>query len=416
MSSTTQLVEHFFRHEYGRIVAVMTSRMGAANLQLIEDAVHTAMSRALSNWPRSGVPDNPPAWLYRSSVNAAVDALRHQKMVTRTLAEYAETSQSVSLDTCRQLEYEVGDETLRLLFLCCHWAIPAESRVALALRTVGGFSTHEIAAGLLTSAANIEKRITRAKEKLREHQAELVVLDRESVADRLESVQFTIYLMFNEGFAASSGSSPIREELCDEAIRLSRMLNLHPQCAQPTSAALLSLLLLHSARLNGRVDSNGSIILLADQNRTLWNWTRVREAMDWMDRSAQGEQLSRYHIEAAIAWEHSRAPQFADTDWQRIVELYELLQDRFVSPAVRLNLAIAVSYAQDVSSGLGRLLQITDEQRRVLRPWWDCAMAQLLERNGQPQAAISHWRDAIALATNTAQRAMIQRHLDSQSP
>ncbi len=412
MNSPSQLVEHFFRHEYGRMVALLTSRMGAANLQLVEDSVQTAMSRALSNWPRHGVPENPSAWLYRCAANAAIDALRHQSKVAQQSDLGTTVAEASCEDLHRRLDEHVGDETLRLLFLCCHPSLAAESRVALALRMVGGFSTAEVASGLLSTPVNVEKRITRAKEKLREHAAEIVDLDGQAVAERLESVQATVYLIFNEGFASSEGSAPIRQDLCDEAIRLTRMLASHPVCSQPSTAALLALLLLHSARLGERIDAGGSIILLADQDRTQWSWTKVREAMNWMAQSADGDQLSRYHIEAAIAWEHSRVQQFSNTDWKRILELYKMLQNRYPSPAVLLNLAIAASYAIDCQEGLQRLLAISDQQRKPLRPWWDCAMADLLHRNQQTKAAISHLRDALALATNSAQRAMIQSRLD----
>lgn len=394
------------------MVALLTSRMGAANLQLVEDAVQTAMSRALSNWPRCGVPENPSAWLYRCAANAAIDALRHRSKV----AQQVGIGESIADASCevlyRSLDEQVGDETLRLLFLCCHPSLTAESRVALALRTVGGFSTTEIASGLLSTPVSVEKRITRAKEKLREFAAEIVELDGQAVAERLESVQSTVYLMFNEGFASTEGNSPIRQDLCDEAVRLTRMLASHPMCSQPSTTALLALLLLHSARLGERIDTGGSIILLADQNRTHWNWAVVREAMNWMLQSADGDQLSRYHIEAAIAWEHSRVEQFSSTDWKRILELYVMLQNRYPSPAVQLNLAIAASYAIDCQDGLRRLLEISDQQRIPLRPWWDCAIADLLLRNQQTKAAISHLRDALALASNSAQRAMIQSRLD----
>lgn len=412
MNSPSQLVEHFFRHEYGRMVALLTSRMGAANLQLVEDAVQTAMSRALSNWSRCGVPESPSAWLYRCAANAAIDALRHQSKVARQLGKTESVAEASCEDLHRSLDQQVGDETLRLLFLCCHPSLAAESRVALALRTVGGFSTTEIASGLLSTPVSVEKRITRAKEKLRDHSAEITELDGRAVAERLESVQATVYLMFNEGFASTEGNSPIRQDLCDEAVRLTRMLASHPLCSQPSTAALLALLLLHSARLDERIDAGGAIILLADQDRTQWNWAKVREAMNWMLQSADGDQLSRFHIEAAIAWEHSRGQQFSSTDWKRILELYTMLQNRYPSPAVLLNLAIAASYAIDSQEGLRRLLQITDQHRKSLRPWWDCAMADLLLRNHQTKAAISHLRDALALATNTAQRAMIQIRLD----
>jgi RNA polymerase sigma factor (sigma-70 family) len=414
MSSTTQLVEHFFRHEYGRLVALLTSRLGSTNFQLIEDAVQTALVRALSNWPRHGVPQSPSAWLYRCAMNTLIDGLRQQNMASKKLVSHAEAGLDHITEPQSAIESEVGDETLQLLFLCCHPTIPAESQVALALKTVGGFSTSEIASGLLTTLASVEKRITRAKDRLRESSVEIVELNSDAVSKRLDNVLATIYLLFNEGYVASSGVSNVRQDLCDEALRLCRMLSEHPLCDQPATSALMSLLLMHSARLDQRTDPSGAIILLADQDRTQWNWGRVREAMDWMQRSAQGDELSRYHIEAAIAWEHSRAMRYEDTDWHRIMQLYEILQDRFDSPAVQLNLAIAASYAVDVKCGMQRLLSLGDSARLVLRPWWDCAMAQLLARDQQPQAAISHWRDALALANNAAQKALIQLNIERQ--
>ncbi len=414
MSSASELVEHYFRHEYGRLVALLTSRLGVRHWELVEEAVQTALARALTAWPRTGVPAEPSAWLYRTAKNLALDALRRQQVAERFEQEAFEKFDEARLPadgrTC--FDTEIGDETLRLLYLCCHPAIASESRVALALKTVSGFGVHEIAGGLLTTAANIEKRLTRAKERLREMAAELTELNSADIVPRTDAVLSTIYLIFNEGFSASTGMTPTRNELCQEAIRLTRMLAGHPLCAHPAVCALLALFLLHSARLDSRLDAGGSVVLLADQDRTQWNWALIREAMEWMAQAASGCELSRYHIEAGIAWEHCRAQEFASTDWARILALYKMLLDRFTTPMIQLNAAVACSYAVGTAAGKEQLLAISDADRKRLRPWWDCCMAQLLERSGEFTSAMSHWRDAWALATAAAQRQFIQSQLD----
>jgi RNA polymerase sigma factor (sigma-70 family) len=418
MSSPSELVEHYFRHEYGRLVALLTSQLGARHLELAEDIVQTALSRALTAWPRTGLPIEPSAWLYRTAKNLALDALRRQQVGERVLQDsfkrFEESCNAVDHTTDGSVSFdsEIGDEILRLLFLCCHPAIADESRVALALKTVSGFGVQEIASGLLTTTANVEKRLSRAKEHLRELETEITELNSSDVEARIESVLSTIYLIFNEGFFSSTGSAPIRNDLCEEAIRLVRMLAGHPICGCPSAFALLALFLLHSARMDSRFDSRGSMILLEDQDRSDWNSRSIREAMEWAKKSASGSELSRYHLEAAIAWEHCRATNFAATDWSRISAIYEMLLDRFSTPMIRLNAAVALSYAKGTRAGREQMLSINDVDRRRLRPWWDCCMAQLHERSNSPSAAISHWRDALALSTTSAQRKFIQSRID----
>lgn len=418
MSSPSELVEHYFRHEYGRLVALLTSQLGVRHLELAEDVVQTALSRALTAWPRTGLPVEPSAWLYRTAKNLALDSLRRQKVGERVLQDsFRQFDDSLNEDDCAadrfvRFDSEIGDETLRLLFLCCHPALSDESRVALALKTVSGFGVQEIASGLLTTAANVDKRLTRAKERLRELEAELTVLTSADVQARISSVLSTIYLIFNEGFFASTGKAAIRNDLCEEAIRLVRMLAGHPSCGCPSVFALLALFLLHSARLDSRMDSSGSIVLLEDQDRSQWNWGAIREAILWAQKSASGSELSRYHLEAAIAWEHCRATDFASTDWSRISEHYEMLLDRFSTPMIRLNAAVALSYAKGPQAGREQLLLIDDADRKRLRPWWDCCMAQLQERLQSPASALGHCRDALALATTSSQRQFIQSQID----
>lgn len=414
MSSASELVEHYFRHEYGRLVALLTSQLGVRRLEFVEEAVQTALERALTAWPRTGLPTEPSAWLYRTAKNLVLDALRRQQVAERFEQDsYEQFNEAQTLaDGLIHFDSEIGDETLRLLYLCCHPSLSAESRVALALKTVSGFGVHEIASGLLTTPANIEKRLTRAKERLREKAAELIELNSADVVPRTDSVLSTIYLIFNEGFSASTGDSPIRNDLCHEAIRIARMMASHPICGGPAVNALLALFLLHSARLDSRLDASGSVVLLADQDRSQWNWGLVREAMDRMSEAISGTELSRYHIEAGIAWEHCRAQDFESTDWTRIMTLYNMLLDRFSTPMIQLNAAVACSYAVGPTAGKEQLLAIADADRKRLRPWWDCCMAQLLERSTEFTSAMSHWRDALALATASAQRQFIQAQID----
>lgn len=414
MDSSSDLVEHFFRHEYGRLVALLMRDLGVRNLELAEDVVQSAMSRALVSWPRSGTPSDPTAWLFRTAKNLAIDSLRKQKLADQYSAASRNRPEEFSQEhaTLSELDSEIGDETLRLLFLCCHPVISIESQVALALKTVSGFGIHEIASGLQTSSATIEKRLTRAKEKLREHQLEFNELTPAAIVDRLTAVLSTIYLIFNEGYAASSGENPIRLDLCWESIRLAKMVAVHPLGGTPEAHAFVALLLLHAARMNGRLDTNGEVVLLAEQDRTRWDGGLIREAMAHAERAAQGTELSRYHIEAAIAWEHCRATDFSNTDWARISGLYELLQRRFSTPMIRLNAAVARSYVDGPDVGTALLKGLDDTDRQRIRPWWDCCMAQLYERLDQPRKALSHWLDAAALASAEPQRVFIRQQIE----
>ena len=294
-----------------------------------------ALVQALETWSRRGVPEDPAGWLYRTARNLAIDALRGGSEPTpRGLAApgrmNAERKDSAPLEP--HFADEIGDEPLRLLFVCCHEAVPAESRVALALRTLCGFSTAEIARALLTTDANVQKRIERARDRLRELDVDFDTPAPAQLGARLDAVLAVIYLLFSQGCHVTHGDLPIRRDLCDEALRLARMLAAQPVGDIPAVHALLALMCFHAARFDARVALDGAIVLLEEQDRGAWNWSDVREGMAWLARSAAGEELTRYHVEAAIAWEHCRAPTFADTDWRRIAELYDTLERIAPSP------------------------------------------------------------------------------------
>jgi RNA polymerase sigma-70 factor (ECF subfamily) len=287
-----QLVEHFFRHEYGRLVAVLVRAFGARHLELAEDAVQEAMRRALQSWGLGRLPDQPAAWLLQVARRLAVDQLRRGRLAEKYLANQptgagVENAGEVSA----HLAGELGDEPLRLLFLCCHPGIPADSGVALALKTVAGFGTREIAAALLVPEPTVQKRIERARGRLRELALELEPLHHPWMKRRIETVRAAIYLLFNEGYLSARGESPIRHDLCEEALRLARLLGGHPVGEDPETHALAALIAFHAARAASRLDPSGALVLLDEQDRSAWNWELVREGMDWMARSASGDNL-----------------------------------------------------------------------------------------------------------------------------
>lgn len=404
------LVEHFFRHESGRLLALLVRSLGVSRLQLAEDVVQASLMQALQVWAHHGLPDDPARWLYRTARNRAIDAIRRERVESRLLPQIA-GSEHASHDRDPQFDDEIGDEPLRLLFLCCHEAVPAESRIALALRTVCGFSTIEIARGLLTSEANVQKRIARAKQRLRDEPGAWETPGLDPLRGRLDAVLATIYLLFNEGYCASQSDEPIRRDLCEEARRLARMLALHPVGSDPRAPALLALLCFHTARFDTRVSDAGRLVLLDAQDRSAWDWALIREGMSWMARSADGRAVSRYHVEAAIAWEHCRAASFEATDWSRIAGLYAALERIAPSPLHALNRAIAVAHRDGPAVGLALLEAMPPGDVPANYPLWPAVVGELRHRAGDPTGAERAWTEALARGPGRADRELIERRL-----
>ncbi len=416
MTEPRALVEHFFRHESGRLVALLTRSLGVRRLELVEDVVQAALVQALETWSRRGVPEDPAGWLYRTARNLAIDALRRERTYAQTLPHLATDAERESLPPEAHFGDEIGDEPLRLLFVCCHEAVPAESRVALALRTLCGFSTAEIARALLTADSNVQKRIERARERLRGLPVDLDTPGAAQLCARLEAVLAVVYLLFSQGCHVTHGDMPIRRDLCDEARRLARMLAGHPVGDVPAVHALLALMCFHAARFDARVALDGAIVLLDEQDRSSWNWGDVREGMAWLARSAAGEELTRYHLEAGIAWEHCRAPSFADTDWRRIAELYSLLERIAPSPLHSLNRSVADAYLHGPQAGLERLAAVPPGSVPAGYPGWYAVMGEFHFRLGRHSAAERAWREALRLTTARADREFLSRRLAACRP
>ncbi|WP_010582009.1 RNA polymerase sigma factor [Schlesneria paludicola] len=411
MSEPRPLVEHFFRHEFGRIVAVLTRSLGVRRLELVEDVVQAALAQALETWSRRGVPEDPAGWLYRTARNLAIDALRRERIHVQVLSRLADEAEREGPQLQTHFADEIGDEPLRLLFVCCHEAVPVESRVAIALRTLCGFSTAEIARALLTTEANVQKRIERARNRLCDLDVDFDTPAAPQLSSRLETVLVVVYLLFSQGCYVTHGDKPIRRDLCDEGRRLGRMLAAHPVGDIPAVHALLALMCFHMARLNARVALDGAIVLLEEQDRSTWNWSDVREGMDWLARSASGDGLTRYHVEAGIAWEHCRATSFAQTDWRRIAELYDTLERIAPSPLHSLNRAVAEAYLHGPQSGLERLAAVPPENVPANYPGWYTVIGELHFRLGQNAAAKRAWQEALELTTAQADQDFLCRRI-----
>jgi RNA polymerase sigma-70 factor (ECF subfamily) len=411
MNEPRALVEHFFRHESGRLCALLTRSLGVRQLTLVEDVVQAALVQALETWSRRGVPEDPAGWLYRTARNLAIDTLRRERTHALALPRLAEGAGRDESPLEPQFPDEIGDEPLRLLFVCCHEEVPAESRVALALRTLGGFGTAEVARALLTTEANVQKRVERARDRLRELGVEFDTPAPAQLRARLDAVLAVIYLLFGQGCHATHGDEPIRRDLCAEARRLARMLAAHPAGDVSPVHALLALMCFHAARFDARVAPDGAIVLLEEQDRSAWNWEDVREGMGWLARSAAGDELTRYHLEAGIAWEHCRAPTFAATDWRRIADLYDTLERIAPSPLNALNRAVAEAYLNGPQAGLDRLVAVPPECIPARYPGWQTVVGELQFRLGRYAAAAHAWQEALRTTTARADEEFLRRRL-----
>lgn len=400
-----ELVEHAFRHDAARLVAVLTRDAGVRHLAEVEDAVQSALEAAVTHWATRGVPDDRAGWLYRVAKNTLVSALRKRDRLPPLEAEEAPDTPTASFVS------ELRDEQLRMIFVCCDERLPADSRLVLALKTLCGFSTAEIAARLFLTEANVHKRIQRARERLRAEDFDTETPPLDALRARLPSVHSVLALLFNEGHLSTHAEHAIRVELCDEAIRLASLLAAHPVGAQPETFALLAMMHLHAARLPARRDAGGGLVLLEDQDRSTWDAEHLREGASWLQRAGQGDRLSRFHVEAAIAAHHCFAASFATTPWLEIAELYAVLEKLDPSPFHTLNRAVALAEAHGAAAGLAALRDVAPP------PWlegnwlWAAVLADLHRRAGNAVAAARHREQALSGAPSEHVRAALGRRL-----
>jgi RNA polymerase sigma-70 factor (ECF subfamily) len=409
----SRLVEHFFRHESGRLVAVLARVFGLRNWELVEDMVQSALVEALQAWRAHGVPDNPSAWMHRVARNKVLDALRHRETVLRLAPAWAQLRPAATEPAIDDLllDSQIEDSQLRLMFACCHPILARENQIALTLKSLCGFSNAEIARGLLLAEETVKKRIQRARQQLSDEQIVLEVPRAEDLARRLDSVHQCLYLLFNEGYEASSGDAAIRTDLCEEAVRLAQLLCGHPHCRSPASSALLALMLFHAARFDARTDEEGKLLLLEDQDRTKWSQPLIARARDFLDQSAQGKTISLFHLEAGIALLHCTAASFAETNWRAILELYDALVRLRPSPIYKLNRAIVLAHLDGPVASIGAIQALVGDP--LLRDYHfvDATLGELYRRAGDMARAREHLERARNSAHSAPERELLARRL-----
>lgn len=400
-SQPAGLVENFFRHETGRLHGALVRLLGVHNLSLAEDIAQEAMLRALRTWSMGGVPPNPSAWITRVAMNLAKDTLRHKRMSTSKEAAIV-THQEQMMPTpaiAWETAHEIRDDALRLMFVCCHPSIAPDAQVVLALKVLCGFSTGEIARAFIGSTeAAIEKQLTRTKQRIQESGIGFDIPEGEDLTPRLNGVLASLYLLFNEGYKASSGDRLLREELCQEAIRLTSLLVTHPVGRTPRSRALLALMLLTAARFPSRLDEHGDILRLDDQDRSKWDQALIERGLHELVEAAQGSELTEYHLQAGIAACHCTAPDRASTDWARILSHYDELNRLKPSPVIALNRAVAVAYVHGPQAGLDAIAAIPQRDRIEAHYLYHAVMGELQWRLKDDRAAAASFRRALQLA------------------
>ncbi|HKY22011.1 MAG TPA: sigma-70 family RNA polymerase sigma factor [Vicinamibacterales bacterium] len=406
-------VESLFRHEWGRTVAALTRVFGVHNLSLVEDVVQDAFCRAMEVWKFRGMPEQPAAWLMTVAKNRALDVLRRER-TARTFApeltRLLESEWTLVPTLDEQLAPDaVKDDLLRMMFSCCDPRLREESQVALVLHILCGFSVDEVAGAFFATHAAIEKRLTRGKKVLAQSSRLFDVADATEFAARLPAVLRALYLLFNEGYHGASAEFVVRAELCREARRLVGLLQTHPLGSTPATDALAALMCLNAARLPARTDPAGDLLALGDQDRTRWDRGLMDEGEHLLQRSARGPELTAYHVEAAIAWVHASAARTEDTEWARVVALYDMLMTVRPSPIVALNRAIAVAQVDGPESGLRAIEAIEHRERIAKYPFFPAALGELELRAGRPTSARRHFRDALRLARNPAERRFLQQ-------
>jgi RNA polymerase sigma-70 factor (ECF subfamily) len=397
------------------MVAHLTRLLGPAQLELAEETVQEAMLRALQTWPYQGVPANAAAWLFRVAHNIAIDAVRHRRMLgDKTDAIVAELTQSASAPPDDpDLEVQLRDDELRMIFMCCHPEIPNDARVALSLKTVGGFGVREIARAFLAEDSAIAQRLVRAKRQIRDRRLTLDMPHGSELAGRLDSVLEVIYFMFNEGYAAHAGEDLIRQDLCMEALRLGRLVAAS-SIAEPRVDALVALMALDAARLPARVDESGDLILLESQDRSRWDQQLIALGFHHFDRSIAGEHVSEYHVQAAIAATHARASDPQSRDWPLVLELYDQLFALNASPVVALNRAVAVARVRGPAEALAAIEPLAHDPKLHGYYLLLAVRGHLLLELQRPDEAADCFQAALECPCSEPERRFLRRMLRRQ--
>ena len=412
--SIPQLTEHLFRREAGKMVSVLTKIFGTENLETAEDVVQHTFMDALKVWAFKGIPQNPSAWLFRVAKNKAIDVIRKNKHSVHydfSDSERALLKSEYTLSTAMQnlwKEELIQDDMLRMMFACCHPGLSEENQITLILKTLCGFSTAEIAKSFLVSEDTVSKRLYRTKEFFRQQKVKMEIPSASEINKRTDAVLNSIYLLFNEGYNSTHSDQLIRKDLIDEALMLCKLLTENKNTQLPEVYALMALMHFHSARSNSRLTTDGEIILLPDQDRSTWNYNLISVGNEYMDKSAFGDTISNYHLEAAIAFEHCIAESFDKTNWRRILELYEWLCKISPSPISELNKAVVIMQVHGAAHALETLKKISEKKKMENYYLYFSLLGEInLRLNNSPEAKI-HFENAIRLTQSTSEKKMLK--------
>ncbi|MBL7670325.1 MAG: sigma-70 family RNA polymerase sigma factor [Bdellovibrionaceae bacterium] len=413
-SQVGQILDHLFRRQSGQMVAYLTRFFGTDHLDLAETVVQEALLKAVQSWPISGIPENPKAWIIRAAKNSAIDHFRKQHdsllepEIFDKLADGLEDDDAKLIHTMTQ---ELKNDDLKLLFICCHSSLGSESRTALTLKTVCGFSVKEVARAFLSKEETIAQRLVRAKKKIAEEKLKYEVPPPSELEARLDSVLEVLYLLFNEGYLATDGESLIRKDLCDEAIYRTTVLAQHSVGQQPKVFALLALMHLQASRFQARTDSAGDLLLLEEQDRSLWDQEHIGMGLKYLEMSAQGNDLTEFHLQAGIASCHAIAPSFEETDWQNILSYYDMLFDRSPSPIVALNRSVALGMVRGMAAGISEVLSIKESGALSSYYLLSATLAEFYRRDGNYGKALGFYHEALSLVGTEPERRLIEKRI-----
>ena len=414
-AEVARVVDHLFRRESGRLVAILTRHFGIEHLHLAEDVVQDALLKAMQVWPYTGLPENPTAWLIQTAKNRALDHTRRRRVwhgkQAKLLPLVEDCLHGALAGPAPQFADEIRDAQLRMMFVCGHPGLPPDAQIALILRTLCGFGEHEIAAAFFAGGDAIAKCLSRARQFLRDRAVAIELPPAAELAPRVATVLQALYLLFNEGYKASHGDALLRADLCAEAIRLGELLAAHPLGDRPATHALLALMYFNAARLPARTDDSGNILLLAEQDRAKWDRPLVARGMQHLGASAGGPAATRYHFEAGISATHCLAPSYSATNWPHILELYDHLLELDRSPVVALNRAVALAQVRGPAVALRELDAM--EGRALLENYhlFHAVAGTLRFEAGDRALAAAAFRRALELAPTAAERELLARRL-----
>jgi RNA polymerase sigma factor (sigma-70 family) len=415
-SHIDETVDHLFRHECGKLVSVLTKLFGPQNLQLAEDVVQDTLLTALSNWKINGLPQNPSAWLFTAARNKAVDVLRQQKRkdeFSKSITPLLQSEYTLAPTVKEMVNTNtIDDDQLRMMFVCCHPSLSAEAQVSLILKTLCGFSVTEIAKAFITVYDTIEKRLYRARQTFRENNVQFELPAAADLDSRVESVLMAIYLLFNEGYNSTNHEYLIRNDLMNEAMRMCELICRNEKVNHANAHAVMALMCFTASRNDARLDAEGNILLLKQQDRSKWNRALIETGVFHLEESAAGETISKYHIEAGIAYEHAQARDYHHTNWNNILHCYNLLYELYPTPIIALNRAIVISELSGAAEGINAIENI--QQLSSLKNYYllPATLGELHWQLKHYDKAKIYFEEAITLTQSAIEKKLLQQKLN----